>query len=693
MIRDVIILKRSGEVLVRKDFAKRGVDEAIFSGFYSAISAFAEELGEGGIETIQMGDVSFFCHQGDDILFTIAADKNYDPQVAQKILKEIKQRFLSQYGEALKSGNGDSRAFSQFSKDVGQLITETAQISAKESLLAIPFALDGSYLKNKKLDELERDSKYILDRDRELAAVHLLLENIRQSNGSYKSLKEGCYEFLVKLFWPIWVEQSPDGQLLLIDGLKLIQPNVLQGFVPPASRYEALLKVESSREYIAVLEKLEEEVRTAARSTPFDSYVIPWEFSQLLQNLSILASEQEQIGVQLPSQLTKKQVTQEAQQFQNEAIATHEEAAMRWTQFLTEFKEKVQRWIERIKEEITTLEEHYDSQQIMLKTEIDKALTELAKQEEEANAKIDDWRLEQEHKLILKLKASLKPLDKQISQQRTTLSKLLSEKAPADPTVNKFIEKLLGTLDTFDKFVSDLRTHSKTTKKTIHLTQKALSEISLEAKDRKNEVRQRYKALERKEIDRLEELKAEREARIQKTKERLTNLDRHATQIESLIQEHISYSKGQLEAFEHYLLDLKTPFPMSHDVPLYVPIYIAGLKRLDGSTHIIVIPPLQVPSEKKDSALIQKRRSLPITELATQFVTYMKDRLEEALKQDLNFSGFMNQIVPQNNLLTSSNIESLLYSGLHALWQSQLISERTHTQVKLVYIEVYRTLH
>ncbi|MFX1563636.1 MAG: hypothetical protein ACFFDP_10070, partial [Promethearchaeota archaeon] len=85
--------KRSGEVLFHKGFAKRGVDEAIFSGFYSALSAFAEELGEGGIETIQMGDVSFFCHQADDILFTIATDKDYDPQVAQKILGEIKESF------------------------------------------------------------------------------------------------------------------------------------------------------------------------------------------------------------------------------------------------------------------------------------------------------------------------------------------------------------------------------------------------------------------------------------------------------------------------------------------------------------------------------------------------------------------------------------------------------------------------
>ncbi|MFX1564081.1 MAG: hypothetical protein ACFFDP_12320, partial [Promethearchaeota archaeon] len=601
MIRDIIILKRSGEVLVRKGFVKQGLDEAIFSGFYSALSAFAEELGEGGIETVQMGDVSFFCHQAEDILFTIAADKDYDPQIAQKILREITQRFMSKYGEVLSSGNSDPGTFSKFERDIGQLITESTPISGKESLFALPFALNGTHLKDKNLDELERNTKYVLDSGQELAVIHLLLEDIRQVNGGFKPLKEGCYEFLVKLFWPIWVEHSSDGRTLLIDGLKLIQPKIERGFVPPASRYNALLKVDSSREYLAVLEKLTEEVRTAARSTPIDSFVIPRELSQLLQSLSSLASYKEQFGAQLPSQLSKSQVVQEAKQFYQEATETHEEAASLWTQFLEEFKENTRIRRDQITAEIATFEEQYDIQQTTLKNEIDKVLTELAKQEEEENAKIDDWRLEQEHKLILKLRASLKPLEKQMSQQRTVLNKLLSEKTPADLAVNKFIEKVLGTLDTLSEFTTGFRDHSKAIKKAVQLAEKALSELSVEAKDRKSAVHKQFEALGKKEIDRLDALKAEREDRIKEAKERLVTLNSRASKIESLIEEHISFSKGQLEASEQYFIQSKTQIPTNHDTPLFVPIYVAGLKRLDGKTQIIVIPPLQVPSEKRDS--------------------------------------------------------------------------------------------
>ncbi|MFX1561800.1 MAG: hypothetical protein ACFFDP_00640, partial [Promethearchaeota archaeon] len=625
--------------------------------------------------------------------FTIATDKDYDPQVAQKILGEIKESFLSKYSKTLASGNEDARTFSQFTKDIEHIITKISQTSNRESFFTLPFTLNETYLKTKGSDELEGNKECVLDSGQELAAVHLLLENIRQSNGSYSQVKDGCYEFLVKLLWPIWVEQSSDKRILFIDGLRLIQPHILRGFVPPSSRYNALLKVDSTREYLGVLEKLTEEVRTAARSAPYDNYVIPKEFSQLLLNLSYLASYQGQFGAPLPSQLTKNQVIQEAKQFLNEAFQTHEEAASQWTQFLTDFREIISNWTNRINTEITTLEEHYDTQQTLLKNEIDKVLTELAKQEEESNAKIDDWKLEQEHKLILKLKTSLKPLEKQVSQQRTILNKLISEKSPLDPTVNKFIEKLVSTLDSFSKLTSELQTHSKTIKKTVQLAQKALSELSQEEKDRKSIIRQRFEALEKKEIDHLEAMKRERDDRIQQTKERLATLARHATQIESLIQDHISYSEGQLETFKQYLLESETPFPISQNAPLYVPIYVAGLKRLDGSTHTIVIPPLQVASEKRNSTLLLKRRTLPITELEPEFVTYMKDRLEEAFNHDPNFLGFINQIMPQNNLLTNSHIETLLYSGLHALWQSKLISEQTHTQVKLVCIEVYRTIH
>ena len=118
MIRDVYVLRRTGEVLVHKAFSKRGVDEAIFSGFYSALSAFAEELGHGGIETIKMGEVSFYYEHSKDLLFAIAADKSHNAKDVKIILTEVKRQFTEQYGDRLAKWDGDTAPFQKLTKEI-----------------------------------------------------------------------------------------------------------------------------------------------------------------------------------------------------------------------------------------------------------------------------------------------------------------------------------------------------------------------------------------------------------------------------------------------------------------------------------------------------------------------------------------------------------------------------------------------
>ncbi|MFX1541072.1 MAG: hypothetical protein ACFFBX_09870, partial [Promethearchaeota archaeon] len=233
MIRDVYILKRTGEVLIHKPFSKRGVDETIFSGFYSALSAFAEELGHGGIETIQMGDVSFYYEHSEDLLFAIAADKSHNAKDVKIVLTEVKQQFIEKYADLVADWDGNPLPFQKFTKDIELIVSAKPSIQGEASAFALPFALDGTRLKGKSLTDPEITGDYILDSRLELAAVHLLLDDIRRSENNLKPLKEGCYEFIAKLLWPIWVVKSPDDRLLLIDGLKLLQPQVERGFVPP----------------------------------------------------------------------------------------------------------------------------------------------------------------------------------------------------------------------------------------------------------------------------------------------------------------------------------------------------------------------------------------------------------------------------------------------------------------------------
>ncbi|MFW9831486.1 MAG: hypothetical protein ACFFD8_06900, partial [Candidatus Thorarchaeota archaeon] len=390
MIRDVYVLKRTGEVLVHKAFSKRGVDEAIFSGFYSALSAFAEEMGHGGIETIQMGDVSFYYEHAKDLLFAIAADKSHDAKDVQIVLTEVKRQFTEEFANQIAEWDGNPTSFQKFGKAIELIVTAKRNGSDEDAVFSLPFALDGSKLIGKSLDDPEINGECILDSRKELAAVHLLLDDVRREDTDLKPLKEGCYEFIAKLLWPIWITKSADNRCLLIDGLKILRPQVARGFVPPASRYEALLNVNASPEYLAVMDKLTEEVKTAARSTPFDIHVVPADLAKLLQHLARISNGPDNFGVQLPSRISHNEAKKEATKFFAEAIETYKEGSTQWSQFQSYFRKNMKDWEARIQTEISTLEDHYENRKHTLKREIDAALTDLAKQEEKAMAEVDD---------------------------------------------------------------------------------------------------------------------------------------------------------------------------------------------------------------------------------------------------------------------------------------------------------------
>ncbi len=691
MIRDVYVLKRTGEVLVHKAFSKRGVDEAIFSGFYSALSAFAEELGHGGIETIQMGDVSFYYEHSEDLLFAIASDKAHNPKDVKNVLTEVKRQFIDKFADRVADWDGNPTPFKKFGKDIELIVSTKRTSEGDEILFTLPFALDGSKLKGKTLDDPEVNGDLILDSRLELAAIHLLLDDIRRADNGFKAIKEGCYEFIAKLLWPFWVVPSPENQLLLIDGLKLLRPQVARGFVPPASRYEALLKVNASPEYLAIMDKLKEEVRTAARSTPFDIHTVPTELTQLIQQLSRITNGDNQFGVELPNRLNYSHAKKEAEQFFAEAIETHKEATNQWNQFRSHFQKDIQKWEERIQTEITTLEEHYDMRKANLKREIDGALTELAKQENKDMAEVDHWRQDQEKQLLAPLKTSLEPINQEISKQHVTLEEFMTKKIDDNPSADSFISQLNQTLDQFNTFATDLRNQSKETRKQIQQTQRALDDLDRQTEERKAKVRHGYEVQEKKEITRIDALQEEREIRLKETRDRLDKLKSHETEIDDLIVNHINFSQNQLSTFQQYLIEPGVSLPATSDKPIYVPIYLAGLKREDDTTKLIVIPPLVIPPPKRTSAVSIGQRSVPVAPLSIELVKYLKEPLEAALEQDAKFAKEITRFSPHHNLLQDPQIESLLYSGLHAIWQSQLITERIHTQIKLSCIDIYRS--
>jgi hypothetical protein len=696
MIREVYVLKRAtGEVVIHKTFSRRGVDEAVFSGFYSALNAFAEELGHGGIETINLGEVSFYflLHKVDDILFAVATDKAHDAQDAQQILTEIKLRFIEKYQETLSNWDGNPAPFSDFSRDIEVVVAESRRAEG-EALFAIPFCLDSKNinLEEDSLTDLEMDSSLVLDSHQELAAVYLLAEDIRQSTRGLKHLKKGCYQFFSKLLWPLWiVREASNGRIAILDGLVLNQHAVERGNMPSTSRYEALLKVDTNLEFLAGLEKLQEDIKASPRTSPFETYLLKPDFSKLIRKLGGLASTKAEYAAPLPPKMVQSQSLHEKSRFYDEAVQSHVAAARQWDSFRTHFQEQVREWTRRIVNEFGEMQSYYETRRENLVQEIDRNLAELSSQEATAIKEAKEWWQGEETTLVERLRSSLEPVDSDFVQQRDALSQLIKVDPRVNPNATQFMDEMRDVLDTLDKsFSSELRDKIKDRRRLIQQSQKDLGELNREAEEKIANIRNEFAELVRQEKARLDALDQERDQKLKEIRDRQETLESLSTDIQDLIQDQITECQRRKALFEEYLLEPEALLPTDTVLELQIPFYVLGFQRDNETTHLVVVPPLFLADLDRRVPRNLEQRDAPVTELSTNFLTFLKEKIETSWEENPEFAEVLERLAQRNNLLRDPEVEVIIYQGLHKLYTAELIPERLHTQTKLSCIEAFR---
>lgn len=693
MIRDVYVLKRAtGEVMIHKTFSRKGVDEAVFSGFYSALNAFAEELGHGGIETINLGEVSFYfmLHKADDILFAIATDKAHNAQDVQKVLTEIRMRFIEKYQDTLSGWSGDSAPFADFIRDIEVVVAESRRAGG-ETFFALPFCLDGKNLEEVSIDSLEMDSSLVLDSHQELAAVYLLAEDIRQNTRGLKPLKKGCYQFFSKLLWPLWIVRQSNGRIAIIDGLSLNQHAVQRGNIPSTSRYEALLKVDNNLEFLAGLEKLKEDISSTPRTSPFDTYLLNPEFSKLIRKLGGLASTRAEYASPLPPKMVQSQSISETEKFYDNAVQSHVAAAGQWDKFRLLFQEEIREWTRRVVNEFGEMQSYYQTRRENLVEEIKRNLESLSSQENSAVEETKEWWQGEETTLVEKLRSSLEPVDEDFVQQRDALSRLIKVDSSVNPDANQFMDNMREVLDVLDKsFSNELRDKIKDRRRLIQQTQKDLGELNREAEEKIAGIRNHHAELVEQENARLVALDQERDQKLQEIRDRQQTLEQLSTEIQNLIQDQVTHCQGRKEFFEEYLMEPEALLPTDTVLELQIPFYLLGFQRDNETTHLFVIPPLLLTDLNRRVPRNLEQRTAPVTELASDFLTFLKEKIETSWEADPEFSEALERLAQRNNLLKDPEVEVIIYQGLHKLWQAQLIPERLHTQTKLSCIEAFR---
>lgn len=126
MIHNVYILKKTGESLIHGYYGSIKVDETLITGFLSAISTFAEEIGAESVESLVMKNMKFVyaldTSTPEPIIFVVSVDREEDERKIKNILLKIKDKFVGGYNNILAEWTGDVKVFKPFFDELDEIV-------------------------------------------------------------------------------------------------------------------------------------------------------------------------------------------------------------------------------------------------------------------------------------------------------------------------------------------------------------------------------------------------------------------------------------------------------------------------------------------------------------------------------------------------------------------------------------------
>ncbi|MFX0203819.1 MAG: ADP-ribosylation factor-like protein [Candidatus Hodarchaeota archaeon] len=129
MIHSVYIIKRTGECLFSRIYDKNGVDEALISGFLSALQSFISEISGDYIRTLKTGNVKFVYNLLDDLIFVFCVDLDEDEEKLRIKIDRTQSVFLNEFSDIVEGWDGSTSIFEPFKEVVDDIVTDLVKVS------------------------------------------------------------------------------------------------------------------------------------------------------------------------------------------------------------------------------------------------------------------------------------------------------------------------------------------------------------------------------------------------------------------------------------------------------------------------------------------------------------------------------------------------------------------------------------
>lgn len=129
MIHSVYVIRRTGECLFSRVYDKNGIDEALISGFLSALQSFINEISGDYVRTLKTGNVKFVYNLLDDLIFVFCVDLEEDEEKLRKKINLTQSVFVRRFGSIIEGWNGQTSIFESFNVTVDDIVTDLVKVS------------------------------------------------------------------------------------------------------------------------------------------------------------------------------------------------------------------------------------------------------------------------------------------------------------------------------------------------------------------------------------------------------------------------------------------------------------------------------------------------------------------------------------------------------------------------------------